>query len=211
VAFQPTLKRKHVPSNEELDITPIMNLVVVLIPLLLATAEFVKLGLLETRLPPGASSATSTMPLESEEPKDKLGLLVSVDSLGVAVSIFGATSGSEHAADHYVWLPRVGAGEIDWEGLTRTLRRIREEIVVPSILGQVQNEDARGKPIFNPDGSPQMVDDYRYEDAESVVISAPNELPFQELVTLLDHAREYRDESGARQPLFPSPLLGKVQ
>lgn len=211
MAFQPSLKRKHVPGNEDLDITPIMNLVVVLIPLLLATSEFVKLGLLETRLPPSAAGTASSMPQEQEEPKDKLGLLVSVDSLGVSVSVFGATSESETAAEHYRYLPRRPDGDIDYRALGDELWRIRRDIVMPSILGLIQNEDANGKPIFNTDGSPQMVDDYSYIDAESVVISAPNELPFQELVTLLDTTRERKLPDGQAEMLFPTPLLGKVQ
>lgn len=211
MAFKPSLKRKHIPGGEELDITPIMNLVVVLIPLLLATAEFVKLGLLETRLPPSAAGTASSMPQEQEEPKDKLSLLVSVDSVGVAVSVFGATSESETAAEHYRYLPRTPRGELDYAALGDELWRIRRDIVMPSIQGQVQNEDPRGKPIFNPDGSPQMVDDYGYVDAESVVVSAPNELPFQELVSLLDATRSRRTPDGGSEMLFPTPLLGKVQ
>jgi hypothetical protein len=211
VAFKPSLKRKHVPGDEELDMTPIMNLVVVLIPLLLATAEFVKLGLLETRLPPSAAGAASTMPEELAEPKEKLGLLVSVDEGGVSVSIFGATAGSENADGHYSFFPRRADGTLDYPALSGELLRVRSEIVVPSILGRVQNEDPRGKPIFNPDGSPQMVDEYSYDDAETVIVSAPNELPFHELVTLLDHTREWRGPDGRREMLFPTPLLGKVQ
>lgn len=212
MAFQPSLKRKFIPESEDLDITPIMNLVVVLIPLLLATAQFIQLGLLETRLPPNASGGTAGLPQEPDAPVEKLSLIVSVDSLGVAVSIFGATSATEDADDHYLYLPRLDDGSYDYDGISEKLYEIRQEVVIPSIIGKIQNTDALGKPIFNRDGTEQMVDEYRYSDAENVMISAPNNLSFQSLVTLLDHTRTWKNpESGQREMLFPSPLMGKIQ
>ncbi len=212
MAFQPSLKRKIVPANEDLDITPIMNLVVVLIPLLLATAQFIQLGLLETRLPPSSSGAAAGLPQEPDAPMEKLSLVVSVDSLGVGISIFGATSSSENADENYTYLPRLANGNLDFAGVGNRLHEIRQEVVIPSITGEVQNMDARGKPAFNPDGTPQMVDEYRFEDAESVMISAPNDLSFQTLVSLLDATRSWKNpETGKREMLFPSPLMGKIQ
>jgi len=71
--------------------------------------------------------------------------------------------------------------------------------------------DAQGKARVNPDGSPVLVDAYGFEDAESVIISAPNDLSFQELVHLLDASRRWRDpESGRVEKLFPTPLMGKI-
>jgi hypothetical protein len=211
MAFKPSLKRKSTPLGEELDVTPIMNLVVVLIPLLLATAEFVKLGLLETRLPPAVSGLSSSLPTEQEAPKEKLSLIVSVDSLGIAVSIFGATPMTESEIPEYWRLPFREDGAMDAVALSQALWTIRRDVVMPSIRGEVQNKDAKGTLLFNQDGSPQMVDDYLYSDAENVMISAPNEFPFQDLVTLMDHTRTYKDPSGLVQKLFPSPMMGKIQ
>ena len=211
MAFKPSLKRKCHPGSEELDLTPIMNLVVVLIPLLLATAEFVKLGLLETRLPPAVGSLSSVSPTEQEAPKEKLSLLVSVDSLGIAVSIFGSTPISETETVQYWRLSNLENGSMDVAALSQTLWGIRQDVIEPSIQGEIQNKDAKGKLLFNQDGSPQMVDDYLYSDAENVMISAPNDLPFQELVTLMDHTRTYEDPAGQVHKLFPSPMMGKIQ
>jgi hypothetical protein len=200
-----------VGQDEELNITPIMNLVVVLIPLLLATAEFVKLGLLETRLPPAAAGGGSGMSEEQDKPLSRLSLVVSVDEGGSAVSIMGATSQSAEPG-RYRYLPRLSDGRLDLAGLGAELTRIRREIVVPSITGKVQEEDALGKPVFNADGSPRMVEAYGYDDAENVMISAPNDLQFQVLVSLLDACRSIKNPStGEMEKLFPSPLMGKIQ
>ncbi len=212
MAFKPSLKRKFTPAEEDLDITPIMNLVVVLIPLLLASAEFVKLGLLEMQLPPAPSAGVASMPEQEDAPKEKLNLIVSVDSLGFAVSVFGTTPESENADQYYHRIPKTVRDEYDYDALNARCWQIRSDIVVPSILGKVQNQDEDGNLLFNADGSPQMVDEYSFVDAERVIISAPNEFPFGNLVKVMDATRIHQDVPGApADVMFPTPMMGKIQ
>lgn len=51
MAFKPSDKKKRAPESIEPNITPIMNLMVVLIPMLLSAARLTELSLLEY-LPP---------------------------------------------------------------------------------------------------------------------------------------------------------------
>lgn len=211
MAFKPSAKRKYLPAIEELDLTPIMNLVVVLIPLLLASAEFVKLGLLETRLPSGGGEGGGGLP-QQEVPKEKMNLIVNVDSTGFAVSVFNQTESSDPTGRYFQRVLMLSSGEFDYDGLGEVLHEIHTSVVVPSVLGQVQNKDDDGRPLFNPDGSPQLVNDYKYEDAENVIITAPNSLPFQELVSVMDAARMWKSEDGKEKVImFPTPQLGKIQ
>ncbi len=210
MAFKPSQKRKVEPGSDELDLTPIMNLVVVLIPLLLATAEFVKLGLLETRLPSAGGASAASLP-DQETPKEKMNLVVAVDSLGISVSCFNQTAETENTL-YYNRIPRLGDGSLDFDALGEHLYDVHSQVVTPALLGEVQNKDEKGKPIFNPDGTPQMVNDYKYSDAEKIVIAAPNAMEFQDLVNLMDRARSYVDPASKQETMmFPSPLLGKVQ
>jgi len=211
VAFKPSAKRKFSPTETELDLTPIMNLVVVLIPLLLAGAEFVKLGLLETRLPSAGAAGGGGMP-QQEAPKEKMNLMVNVDSLGFSVSLFNQTETSDPTGRFYQQVLRLSDGTLDFDGLNEVLHEFHTAVVTPALLGQVQNKDDDGKPLFNPDGSPQMVNDYKYEDAENVVITAPNSLEFQDLVSVMDAARMWQNEDKTETVLmFPTPQLGKIQ
>ena len=52
MAYKPSARRKSAELDMDLDIKPVMNLMVVLIPLLLAGTEFVKLSIIEINLPP---------------------------------------------------------------------------------------------------------------------------------------------------------------
>ena len=212
MAFKPSDRRKFVAEEGELNLLPILNMIVVLIPLLLTSSEFVKLGLLETQLPPAAAGGGGGMAQEAEAPLPKLSLIVAADPQGLAVSIFGATSAGGAASDQYRYLPNTAAGEMDLEALQLELLRIRRDVVVPTVRGQVPAEDSDGNPRFNRDGSPLMVDKYGFEDPDAVIISAPNELPFEELVHLLDACRSRIDPTTKKaEMLFPSPLMGKIQ
>lgn len=210
MAFKPSDKRKYVADEAELNLLPILNMIIVLIPLLLTSAEWVKLGLLETRLPPAAAAGGGTgAATEEEAPLPKLSLLVAVDETGVAVSIEGATSETGEPGK-YSYFP-VKDGTLDYAAVGKELWRIRKDLVLPSIKGKEQAVDAMGKARVNPDGSPVMVDAYGYDDAETVIISAPNEMPFQDLVKLLDATRQFRNpESGRTEKLFPTPMMGKI-
>ncbi len=210
MAFKPSDKRKFVAEEAELNLLPILNMIIVLIPLLLTSAEWVKLGLLETRLPPAAAAGGGGgAATETEAPLPKLSLLVAVDEAGAAVSIEGATSETGEAGK-YTYFPMTN-GAVDYDAISKELWRIRKDLVLPSIKGKEQAVDDRGKVRVNPDGSPMMVDAYGFDDAETVIISAPNEMPFQDLVKLLDATRQFKDpQSGRMEKLFPTPMMGKI-
>jgi hypothetical protein len=212
VAFKPSDKRKFVAEEAELNLLPILNMIVVLIPLLLTSSEFVKLGLLETQLPPAAAGGGGGMAQEAEQPLPKLSLIVAADTKGLAVSIFGATEATGAANGQYRYLPNAADGGMDLAALQQELLRIRREVVLPTANGKEQALDAAGKPRFNNDGSPAMEDKYGFEDPDAVIISAPNELPFDQLVHLLDACRSWKDpETKKVEVLFPSPMMGKIQ
>lgn len=84
MAFRPSLRRTHKMEPTEPNLTPVMNLMVVLIPLLLTSAEFIKLGVIELNLPPAAGAR-----ITEEQPKEverSLELSVTITDEGLYVS-----------------------------------------------------------------------------------------------------------------------------
>ena len=73
MAFKPSMRRSGQSLEMELDIKPVMNLMVVLIPLLLAGVEMVKLSIIEIDLPPskaaGGGGAGEENPEQEKEKK----------------------------------------------------------------------------------------------------------------------------------------------
>ena len=55
--YSPSKRLRHSSEYVSANITPMMNLMVVLIPLLLASAEYVRLGIIELNLRPAAAGA----------------------------------------------------------------------------------------------------------------------------------------------------------
>jgi biopolymer transport protein ExbD len=78
------LKRRQ-EGNQEIDITPFMNLMAVLTPFLLATAVFTRLAVHEIYLPPPDDSAQAEL-LKEDQEKPKLVLTISVTDRGIIVS-----------------------------------------------------------------------------------------------------------------------------
>ncbi len=210
MAFKPSLKRKFIPPDEDVNVTPIMNLVVVLIPLLLATAEWVKLGLIESKMPPAGGGGGE---LTEQVEKKALSLIVSLEEEQIAVSLFGATAANPEVdgSVYYRTIPLLPTGEYDYAVLNTLLHDVRLDVVEQGVLAeQIPNLDRYGNPVYNPDGTPQLINDYIYSDVYNVRISAPNHLPFQSLISVLDACRVYKDEDGHLSYLFPVPFMGKL-
>jgi biopolymer transport protein ExbD len=64
--------RKSKFTAQEMDMKPFMNLLVVLIPLLLLSAEFAKIAIIDLKLPPNRGSQTETTVKEPPPDEEKL-------------------------------------------------------------------------------------------------------------------------------------------
>ena len=65
------MRRSGMTADIELDIKPVMNLMVVLIPLLLAGVEMVKLSIVEIDLPPASAGAGKGNDQNPQKEKDR--------------------------------------------------------------------------------------------------------------------------------------------
>lgn len=92
MAFKPSEKRKTQEGTDELDLTPYMNFVMILIPVLMQATEYVKLAMLKIDLPPakgGASGGQAETPPPPEE--ETLDLAVAVTKGGFTITSKTAT------------------------------------------------------------------------------------------------------------------------
>lgn len=116
---------KHDIEEMQINITPMMNLMVVLIPLLLSSAEFVRLGIIELNLPPAASGERAEMEQEiPEENVKELDLTVTVTDQGFFISSSLAVLSGTDANKPSI--PLVD-GEHDFEMLTEKLYEIKQK------------------------------------------------------------------------------------
>ena len=192
MAYRPSRKRKVVLIEPELNITPIMNLMVVLIPMLLAVAQFVQVSLLEYQPPPAEIAAESSTVEEK-----RLDLVVNVLPKGYEVSLFGATSGT-----NYRFISKK-EGDYNVQALQEHLKQVHETRVGVPIDTVAEVDPITGISYQRPV--------WEYVDAEVVSIAARGGTPFQEVVRVMDAARSWTGSDGIVHPLFPIPRLGQIQ
>lgn len=200
MAFRPSLKKKRPFEEAEANITPVMNLMCVLIPMLLSAAKFVDLALLEY-LPPvlqETDESTGGDAGQGGTSGELLELRVNIAYDALEVSIFNAVEG-----ENFSTVPLKTDGTYDFTGFRTKLVDIKERIVgLPVSESQMINPETGQMEIFNV---------YKYADADQIRISAEGDIPLQVLIRVLDYSREYRNLEGVFKPLFPLPALGQFQ
>jgi len=181
MAFKPSMRSKSEDLDMDLDIRPVMNLMVVLIPLLLQGAEWVKLGAIEINVPPTKSvgSGAEEQEQDQKEEEKRLGLKIAIVQNGITIANASALLGGETGEGPTV--PNKGDGEYDYDLLKEKLVEIKKKIA--------------GK---------------GYRDENRAVITASREVEYQILVDVIDNIQTYQNEEGQELPLFPEINFGSI-
>lgn len=125
MAYRPSKRAKRGDEMAEANITPMMNLMVVLIPLLLTSAEFVRLGVIELNLPPTALGPQGEVLAEiPQEEVKKLDLTVTITDRGFFLSSSMAVLAGDQAGEPSI--PLVN-GEYDFNTLSVKLLELKSK------------------------------------------------------------------------------------
>lgn len=181
MAYKPSMRRSGVSLEMELNITPVMNLMVVLIPLLLLGVEMVKLSIVEIDLPPasaGAGKGANEQNPEKEKEK-KLGLKIAILSNGISLATASAVMSGEQGDGPTV--PIQTDGEQNLDLLKEKLVELKKAIA-----------------------------DKGFKDQNTAIITAGKDIEYQVIIHILDVIQSYEDDSGDIQPLFPQVNFGQV-
>ncbi len=211
-AYRPSEKLKQ-DDDTDVDVTPIMNLVVVLIPLLLQMAAFTKISLLEylppLEAPETAANAEGGSGDGAGAKEAKLGLIVNLTrssedatANGLQVSMYGKTE----EGPHFYIIPLQPDGSFNMGALTDSLWSIKQNEV-----GEPTGKDSSQ----GPNDKWAVFDKYKMTDAREVSLTADGTIIFQDIVSTMDACR-YIDINGPngtqeRKELFPNTLLKQFQ
>ncbi|MFQ5822718.1 MAG: ExbD/TolR family protein [bacterium] len=123
MAYRPSFRRTHKAVSVEPNLTPVMNLMVVIIPLLLSSAQLIKISVIELNLPPaaGAKSVQGDKPKETEL---KLDLAITITDKGFFLSSAAAIMKTEKGPS----IPKIN-GEYDYALLSRRLYEIKQKAI----------------------------------------------------------------------------------
>lgn len=188
MAGRPSQRIRSKYAPEELNILPVMNVFMILVPFLLLSSAFVQLTIVDTSLPARAKSSTTAEETPPEN-KPKLNLTVFVTNDGLLLAGYGGVlevqgetpaGQSEPASNRFkIDMKEVagGAKEYDWDAFRDNLKKVKEAF-------------------------PQHY---------SIIILPDNEVKYSVIIKLMDVSREYvtkkDDGTTERQWLFPTPIL----
>ncbi len=181
MAFKPS-QRSHTKIREiPLDIRPVMNLMVCLIPILLYSAEFVKLSIRELNLPPAGTSdrGNQNNPLTEQEKRFQLTVIISKRGFYIGNRAGYLTGEANTQAEPAI--PVMEGGNYDFERLRQQLIEIKEKIKEQGFV-----------------------------DENSIIISAEADIEYKHIIRLMDYITIYTDAQGNEKELFPQINIGTV-
>lgn len=184
MAYKPSMRRRSETLEMDLDIRPVMNLMVVLIPLLIASAEWVKLGIIEINVPPskaaGGGSGDENNENEVKEKELKLGLKVAVThdgiTIGNAMVLLSGEEGEEGPT-----VPKNEDGTYNYKKLKKELIEIKKKI--------------EGKD---------------YKDKNRAVLTASADIEYQVIIDIMDNIQTYENDKKEIVALFPEVNFGSI-
>ena len=184
MAYKPSLRRSRKLEEMSLDIRPVMNLMVCLIPLLLAGSVFTKLAIKQLNLPPksaGGGEAETEKPMEIEK---RLGLNVIISKDGFYIGSRSGFLQAEERKKEEGAEPSISLNEdvsYNFEGLQAKLIEIKQKVA-----------------------------ETEYVDKKSIMITAEADIAYKYLIKTMDYVSVYIDEEENEQELFPQIIIGQV-
>jgi biopolymer transport protein ExbB len=198
---------RHREEEEPADIelTPMLNLMVMLIPFLLSSSEFVRIGAIEMKLPEASAAGAGGDGGGATEELAKLDLGLVITSKGFSVyNYFRTDSAAASGAAKEPDIP-LKNGEYDFKGLSDRLadvkRKVLAQIVKPYTAGMSESTPLHELyAAFQklPAGSLPG-----FEDHESVKIVAEEKIKYKVVVAVMDAARGIRTPEG-NVTMFPN-------
>lgn len=124
MAFKPSQRSSREADEVEINLTPVMNLMVVLIPLLLSSATFVKIGVIDLNLPPAVGTSVSQLEAPKESEKN-LDLAITITDQGFFISSSLAILRNEKT--NRPTIPTKENGDFDFQNLAKKLFEIKKQ------------------------------------------------------------------------------------
>lgn len=122
---------------EDLNLIPLMNLFVTMIPLLLLTAAFYHIGMVSASVPTQSDEETTV-----ETGSSSVSMNVRMDAKGFNLTASSATLSEAQLKALDAFIPKVG-GKYNYEALTSALERIKRKYEQSDTMMLVPSKDSR--------------------------------------------------------------------
>ncbi|MBD3346955.1 MAG: hypothetical protein GF401_18025 [Chitinivibrionales bacterium] len=210
-SYKISSKRIKEDVDTEPNIAPMMNLMVILIPLLLTSAEFVKIGAIELKLPATAKGGSGGQGDSNQPQKQvKLDLGVVVTKKGFNLFHYFKEEDSSTVAAGSGKKPDIPLlrDSYDFETLNRELAKIKQKAlfeIIQSYHPQV-NRNATLLQLYTVYTKNDFSDTPMFNDLENIKIVAEDKIKYQTVVSVMDAARGIAYPEG-KVTMFPTVSL----
>lgn len=205
----PVMNMRRGGDDEEAadtDVTPLLNIMVMLIPLLLTSSEFVKIGAIEMKLPESTQGSSGGGGSVSNVPKNtNLDVGVVITSKGF--NVFSYFKASETSTLETADIP-LKNNEYDFAGLNKSLSDIKKKAlaeIIKSSIGEPPS-DATLFQLYNAYQTKVQAVSF-FNDHEDIKIVAEEKVKYQTVVAVMDAARGITMPEG-NVTMFPNVSLG---
>jgi len=199
---KPSERRMFKEHEQDLNLTPMMNLIAILIPTMLVSVAFVTLSAIEVTLP--------SMVAETSEDPESLSLTVTITDRGFIIATAGAVLDAEPAS-----MQGVGS---------RTIPIVQRKVSCQRYVGTWPPPRQKNASINNRCGKASAERLFWVYDLDALherlvgiktafgqerklVIAAEPDIEYEALIDVMDASRSYMGPSGLLQPLFDQVLL----
>lgn len=195
------------------NLTPMMNLIMLLIPCLLMSTVFIEITVLNVAAPSiGAPGGASDTPPQNDKPP--LNLTVTITSKGYTVAGSGGVLGAEVKEGEESKGPTIPIKEasvncsqyIDTVPVPRDKNRDRK----PCTKDEAAQNVHRTFWIYDNEALQKKLIEIKdaYEDEERIIISAEQDVHYEAVIHVIDVSRQVKDPaSGEVRELFPEVVI----
>ncbi len=206
MARKPSERRNYKEDVQELNLTPMMNLVGILIPALLVSAAFIEIAVVNVAAP-----SISDAPPPQEPPKDDkppLNLTVTVTDKGYIVAASGAVlPGPQPNGPTFPIQQKTVSCSRYRDGWPPPREKNRGSAKCPKESGSGESQQSFW--VYDTEALRKKLIDIKesFPDEHRIIIAAEPDVEYEAIVDVMDTAREVKDEQGEIQTLFDEVVL----
>lgn len=205
MAKKPSERRNYKDEDMELNLTPMMNLIAILIPSLLISVAFVEIAVINVSAP-----AIGSTPQQEEKPKEeeekKLNLTITVTDKGYTLAGSGGVLGGseEDGGGPTIPITEEAVSCQRYVG-TRPPPRAKNEDKAKC----KDSEEKRTFWVYDTEALQQKLIGIKEEfpDERRVIIAAESDIQYEAITDTMDASRDYEDAEGNTRPLFDEVVL----
>ncbi len=211
--YRVTGRRIKEDVDTEPNIAPMMNLMVILIPLLLSSAEFVKIGAIELKLPESSQGGGGGGADVKKDARLNLGIVITRKGFNLFHYYKESEKQKEPSQEEKpptekpVEIPKKN-GAFDFEALNAALAKVKKQVLFDIIRLANPNvpQGSALQQLYNHYSKNDYSSIEAFKDHEDVKIVAEEQIRYETVVAVMDAARGTKTPHG-KVTMFPNVSL----